>query len=67
VIILTGGLNPDDPVPNEPTVEGIGTGLVPNCLGEMFPIGMITYLGLPCLGTQMLQIHNHRMDVVIGG
>jgi hypothetical protein len=65
VIILTGGLNPDDPVPNEPTVEGIGTGLVPNCLGEMFDT--ITYLGLPCLGTQMLQNHNHRMGVVIGG
>jgi hypothetical protein len=46
---------------------GIGTDFVggPNCLGEMFDT--ITYLGLPCLDTQMLQNHNHRMDVVIGG
>lgn len=67
MIIFVGigaGRIPDDPEPNEPIVEGIGTGLVPNCLEEMFTI---TYLGLPCLDTQMLQIHNHRMDVVIDG
>ena len=28
---------------------------------------MVTYLGLPCLDTQMLQIHNHRMGEVTGG
>jgi hypothetical protein len=45
---------------------GIGTDFVggPNCLGEM--LDMITYLGLPYLGTQMLQIHSHRMGVVTG-
>jgi hypothetical protein len=30
------GRIPEEPEPNEPTVDGIGTGLVPNCLEEMF-------------------------------
>ena len=36
------GRIPEEPDPKEPIVEGIGTGLVPNCLGEMFPIGIVT-------------------------
>ncbi len=40
VIILTGGLKPEDPDPNEPTVEGIGAGRVPNCLEEIFTINV---------------------------
>ena len=39
-VTIGAGRIPEDPDPNEPTVEGIGTGRVvlPNCLGEMFDI-----------------------------